>query len=735
MPGSPSIAKPPPDFAGAARPERREGAAAGVAETGPRRNAEPRPAGGWPIAILSFDRPDYLRRVLDSLKSQIGCDLECRSVTLFQDGAVNPHSSIQRGAIEDIAQCVDLFKQRFPRGEVVPSSVNLGAALNFDRAETMMFETLGAEAAIFLEDDLVLGPNYISTLEALISIFIDDDRVGYVAAYGDHRKTIEEQRANCDRLVLLGNNWGFALFRWQWLRMRARIREYLQLMENTDYYLRDGDRIARLFAAWGYGCPATSQDAAKTIACCADGVIKLNTYVCNAAYIGEHGIHMRPQLFAARGYGNTAIYPEKIDRFRPLDEALYSTLLRQQRNWADRPDAAGTNVGASGGPASAPRRRAPVDLADDPAASALLASAGAALEGGEPDLAMASLLQGAETFAHVVDGNGDPVFAKEAFQLSLSRNDLRSVQRIRRQVRERHGPFHWGDILFARHLTAAGDREEAVKWWDSVLAHTPSQKARDEALAAIARLELGGRADSRLQKYLFDGGYNAVRGPCEGSTLYRITQFHELQVAHGIIGDLFEIGVYHGRLFILLALLARPEEERAIAIDVFEVGPNYDPGGGSTTLATLERNYASFVGDPAGLCCIASDSLLLTPDAIRDKSAVGQVRMASIDGAHSHQHTTHDLWLAESVLAPGGIVLVDDITNPGWPGVMEGVARYLLGSERRLFPFMMSSNKLWLTTRDHHQIYLDFARDKVRLTRAGRRKRITEFFGCNLVGW
>jgi hypothetical protein len=435
MPGSPSIAKPPPDpaFAGPARPSPGQGeATANISEADPGRTAGALSAGPWPIAILSFDRPHYLQRVLDSLKSQIGCDLENRSVTLFQDGAVNPHSGIQRGAIEHIAQCVDLFKERFPQGRVAPSPVNLGVALNFDRAETMVFETLGAEAAIFLEDDLVLGPHYISTLETLVNGYIDDDRVGYVAAYGDHRKTVDEQRAGRDRLVLLGNNWGFALFRWQWLRMRARILEYLQLMEDTDYYLRDGDRIARLFAAWGYGCPATSQDAAKTIACCADGVIKLNTYVCNAAYIGERGIHMHPQLFAARGYGNAAIYPEKIDRFRPLDGPLYATLLRQQRNWARRPDVAGANVGASGSPASAPPPGAAVDLADDPAASALLASARDALEAGASEQATALLLQGAETFDHVVDGDGHPVFAKVAIWLSLSRNDLRSVRRIRR---------------------------------------------------------------------------------------------------------------------------------------------------------------------------------------------------------------------------------------------------------------------------------------------------------------
>jgi hypothetical protein len=216
--------------------------------------------------------------------------------------------------------------------------------------------------------------------------------------------------------------------------------------------------------------------------------------------------------------------------------------------------------------------------------------------------------------------------------------------------------------------------------------------------------------------------------------LHRIHQFHELQVERGVVGDLFEIGVYHGRLFIMLALLARPAE-RAVAIDVFDVGANYDPRGGVTTLDIVRNNYRRFVGDPDTLFYIAEDSLMLTPEIIKRKLTSGQVRIASIDGAHSHLHTTHDMRLAEAVLAPGGIVMVDDITNAAWPGVMEGVARYLLDPGRRLLPFMMSHNKLWLATSDCQRDYLDFAMKHVRVTRPGQQKRKADFFGSEIAGW
>lgn len=240
--------------------------------------------------------------------------------------------------------------------------------------------------------------------------------------------------------------------------------------------------------------------------------------------------------------------------------------------------------------------------------------------------------------------------------------------------------------------------------------------------------------DPRLQSYLYDGQFHNVSGACDGQTMHRLCQFHELQARDNIQGDLVEIGVAHGRLFILLALLAG--QGAALAIDVFEVDRNYDPTGGTTTLDIVKQNVHEHVGDEDCSRYLVADSLYIDPSQLRQNLPSGRTRIFSIDGAHSHFHTVHDMKLAEAVLAPGGIVMVDDITNSGWPGVMEGVARYfLLNSERRLFPFMMGGNKLWLTSYDYHGLYLNFAQDHVQIDEAaGFRKRTTNFFGTEMVG-
>jgi glycosyltransferase involved in cell wall biosynthesis len=287
-----------------------------------------------PVCIISFNRPDYLEKVLDSLLAQERGGLRERRIALFQDGAIGLKSGRPYGDPNRIRECIEVFKKRFPSGDVHDSSVNLGVARNFERAETYAFDVLRADSAVFLEDDLVLGRNYFETLEVLIETFRADDRVAYVAAYGDHTRTRDEQLANKHGLITLTHNWGFAVFRRAWIRMRPKVLQYLRLIDDVDYQDREAAKISSLFRSWGYGTPAISQDAAKTIACCASGMVKLNTFVCNATYIGETGLHMNQDLYAERGYGKTEHVAEMVKYFEPLNNDLYGRLVTDQLCWA-----------------------------------------------------------------------------------------------------------------------------------------------------------------------------------------------------------------------------------------------------------------------------------------------------------------------------------------------------------------------------------------------------------------
>ena len=288
-----------------------------------------------PIFVMSFNRPSYLEQVLISLMGQKDCDLESRKIVLFQDGAFNTFSQTSYATEEEIAACIKVFSRLVPQGEIFASLSNLGVALNFDRAEKYGFETLGAESIIFLEDDLVLQPHYISTVDYLLEKFKDDKRIGYVSAYGKHTATLEDQMKNKNQFVSMTHNWGFAVYKRHWTAIRPKVLQYLDIVKKDEYRKRDRESIRALFSSWGFGCPADSQDAAKTIASLAENTVKVNTYVCNAKYIGKQGLHMNSKIYETLGYDKTELFPDQVTDFVDIDNATFQRLMADQKGWAN----------------------------------------------------------------------------------------------------------------------------------------------------------------------------------------------------------------------------------------------------------------------------------------------------------------------------------------------------------------------------------------------------------------
>jgi hypothetical protein len=164
-------------------------------------------------------------------------------------------------------------------------------------------------------------------------------------------------------------------------------------------------------------------------------------------------------------------------------------------------------------------------------------------------------------------------------------------------------------------------------------------------------------------------GHRTVRGwlqPGALSVLWSILEIHERA---DIRGDVAEIGVYHGRLFVMFALSLR-SDERAHAIDPFTM-----PATGPFR-AQFEANLAAAAIDP-----ICTDVHEMLSEAIEIGSASRYLgtapRLISIDGAHTRENVMHDLSLAEECLSQQGIVAVDDFFNPWCADLSEGVFEYL----------------------------------------------------------
>lgn len=266
-----------------------------------------------PIAVIAFNRPDYLIPTLASLACQQGVELG--PIALFQDGMHNPYSGKSYGDDRVVDEQIAFFRYLFPQGVVFRAKHNMGPALTIARAEEWIFEQLNAEAGFFFEDDMILAPYYLRTLENLLAA--TDERVGYCACYGPLWNC---PTAPANTYVPMHMNWAFALRRSQWLKSKPYVDAYLALLQDADYRDRPMGAIMKLREEWGAPGIYTTQDIMRTIACSLTGGIKLNTRASLGRYIGARGLHIDPAAYEAAGFAKVQPYPFALEDFPSLDE-------------------------------------------------------------------------------------------------------------------------------------------------------------------------------------------------------------------------------------------------------------------------------------------------------------------------------------------------------------------------------------------------------------------------------
>jgi SAM-dependent methyltransferase len=209
------------------------------------------------------------------------------------------------------------------------------------------------------------------------------------------------------------------------------------------------------------------------------------------------------------------------------------------------------------------------------------------------------------------------------------------------------------------------------------------------------------RPDSKFDRYVVESGHAQVAGWVLPGALSAITAFNGLQKRLGIKGHVCEIGVHHGRFFIALSLL-RSLGEKSVAIDVFDLQEFNVDKSGEGNRAAFDANVNAWLAPDPDVVVVRGDSLKIEPEEIV-QSAGGTIRLFSVDGSHTFEHTLNDMRIAERALSEGGLVIVDDFLNPAWPGVVDAITAYLREPDRptKLVPVCYGDNKFYLTTRGH----------------------------------
>jgi len=73
-------------------------------------------------------------------------------------------------------------------------------------------------------------------------------------------------------------------------------------------------------------------------------------------------------------------------------------------------------------------------------------------------------------------------------------------------------------------------------------------------------------------------------------------------------------------------------------------------------------------------------------------------RFFHVDGGHRPEDVMSDLATAERALLPDGVVALDDLFNPNWPGVSEGFYRFIAARPEAFTPILIGGNKVFFTT-------------------------------------
>ena len=343
-------------------------------------------ATGYPIAVMSFNRPDYLDQVLASLEAQTGTAPIGDRIYLFQDNSVNGYSGRRHAEDADIQRSVEVFRNRFPQGKVMLSEHNLGVCENFLRAERFFFRELKSDVGYFFEDDMELAPNYVTTMDRIARYAIDSGRIGYFAAYGNHRLEPEKQEASKTRFARLGHHWAFGLVRTHWEELDRWLAPYYEMVVGTDYRERPTPKILEFYRNQGLPLGVSSQDDIKKIGTYALKRASINTHIALAKYIGQVGLHMNQAKYEKEGFDRVVLFKGEIGEFAFPDAAeidqFVTVEMQNRRNAIERQEQQKAAQAESGAAPAKPLAKPPAKSPakpDKPAAAIPEALPGPAL--------------------------------------------------------------------------------------------------------------------------------------------------------------------------------------------------------------------------------------------------------------------------------------------------------------------------------------------------------------------
>ncbi|MBX9393954.1 class I SAM-dependent methyltransferase [Streptomyces sp. TRM72054] len=283
----------------------------------------------------------------------------------------------------------------------------------------------------------------------------------------------------------------------------------------------------------------------------------------------------------------------------------------------------------------------------------------------------------------------------------VARRALRPIttridRRVEREVRRALGNTSYGAVL--QELKQVRNRQRPLElFFDGTgrgVSRLPSASHLNELIDELTRFT-GDRADAErsvAQAFRLLIAMEALGvGRMAGGTMNICGKLSAVPLLDPPNDDILEIGTLYGMFgAALIRMMERAGRDPRLTIVDPLAGEQLQPGtsmgadatGTPVREAAVRGNLA--LAGAAGAAARIQQGFSEDPEvraAVSDR-AYGVV---VVDGDHSAEGVAKDLEWAERIVAPGGIVVLDDFGHPKWPGIKEAFEKHMTSDTRFTF--------------------------------------------------
>jgi len=264
-----------------------------------------------PIGLLLFNRFDYAKQVLESLRAQT-LPVDQSQLHISIDGYAGSKAEFQ-GKPDRTAAIEELARSLFPHATILSAEKNIGITEANCLLEQNMLESHPDATWIgFFEEDYVLSPDYLVITQQLISAAQPVDDIVMVAATGE---TLDPDNRDVAGIFPMGHLWAH-LVRVSHVRERHEdVQIFRHQLSEKAYWERDRVALARIMASRGVFPIGVANDLQRLGLVFRYGRLGITTGLSYGEYIGVEGEHMSDSSFARFKFTGPTALPFDISAY------------------------------------------------------------------------------------------------------------------------------------------------------------------------------------------------------------------------------------------------------------------------------------------------------------------------------------------------------------------------------------------------------------------------------------